>query len=504
MAEPEPRAQGSGQRPLLAASALLLLVAVAVTYGGTLRYGIFGHDSYPILIASRIQSVGDAVGTFTEVYMDGRFPQSFYRPLLNLSFALDYALWELTPRGYQASNLLSFAGCVLALFALARRLFGPGALLGPLAALLLFVFYPSHFESIPVLSRRHDALCCLFSALALRAALEPGALRSGRPRWITGAFTIAAIGIKEVGFLLPALLGAAVYLATPATGLSARARRALAAALPAAVAAGVMLAARFAVLGGMGGSEESGLARLVILPRVLQRLVLPLPRMGTGFAGPLLALGLVLSLAVGLVVLRRVPAELRRRARRVLQVGGVWLLGTALLTAYVGVNRPWQALFPLAGLCLMLGALTEVLVWTLARGRGPWRAAGGLALLPLAGMALWHASYSPLVRDYDQWEQATVRAREYLDALERQLERARDGELLRTRPIPLTASTRAGADPDDLVQKAAILETRSVRAWIELRFPGRRILAVHPKVKDPQPIPDGVVVALNIRGIGGG
>ena len=90
---------------------VLGLVAAGLTFARTARIGFVGHDNYPILIASRIRSWADFVGTFTEPLMDGRYAGEFYRPLLNLSFAVDHALWGTAAWGFQLTNAILFAGC---------------------------------------------------------------------------------------------------------------------------------------------------------------------------------------------------------------------------------------------------------------------------------------------------------------------------------------------------------------------------------------------------------
>ena len=70
-------------------AAAIALAAFALTFAQTKDYGLLGHDSYPIIIASRVQSLADLAGNFTEKLMDGRYAGDFYRPLLNFSFALD-------------------------------------------------------------------------------------------------------------------------------------------------------------------------------------------------------------------------------------------------------------------------------------------------------------------------------------------------------------------------------------------------------------------------------
>ena len=104
---------------------ILIGIATAVAvFAQTHSYGLFGFDSYPILLTSRVQNLHDLLGIFTEELMDGRFEGRFYRPILNLSFALDAAIWKLNPLGFQLTNAILFGAAIAVTWILARRLLG--------------------------------------------------------------------------------------------------------------------------------------------------------------------------------------------------------------------------------------------------------------------------------------------------------------------------------------------------------------------------------------------
>ena len=83
------------------ATALGLILAVAaalLAHRFVLDLELMGWDSYPIIAASRAEGPGGLLGSFTEELMDGRHPGGrFYRPVTNLSFALDHASSGLDP-----------------------------------------------------------------------------------------------------------------------------------------------------------------------------------------------------------------------------------------------------------------------------------------------------------------------------------------------------------------------------------------------------------------------
>ena len=195
-----------------------------------------GWDTYPIIISSRVQSLGDLAGSFTEKLMDGRYADDFYRPLLNLSFALDYALWGPAPGRLSPDRRPALRGVRGgAVWLMTRRACGPGSQVAPLAALAVFLLHPTNWEVIPVPSRRPELLCCLFMALSVAAQLAPRALAARRPPIWPAIFTALAIASKETALVLPVLSFVAVALYSARPSIGQRLRHAATALIPHAV-----------------------------------------------------------------------------------------------------------------------------------------------------------------------------------------------------------------------------------------------------------------------------
>ena len=81
----------------LAAIAVVTL-AGAVFLARVPAFPLLGFDSYPEILTSRILDLDDFIGTFTEQTSEDFYPSAFYRPVLNLSLAADYALKSLLRR----------------------------------------------------------------------------------------------------------------------------------------------------------------------------------------------------------------------------------------------------------------------------------------------------------------------------------------------------------------------------------------------------------------------
>ncbi len=146
------------------------------------------------------------------------------RPLLNLSFALNYRLNGLDPRGYHAVNLAlhiaNAALLVVLVCLLARRHLAPDgrdneAATFALIAGLLFAVHPVNTESVTYIWGRSGVLCALFylTALILFVAAHP----QNRPAraglyWASLGCFVAALASKATALSLPLLLLVIDYL----------------------------------------------------------------------------------------------------------------------------------------------------------------------------------------------------------------------------------------------------------------------------------------------------
>jgi len=463
-------------------AALLIVVAVARLLQQTADYGLLGHDTYPIIVTSRIQSWNDFVGTFTERLMDWRYPGAFYRPLLNLSFAADYAIWGLEPFGYQLTNIVVFAGCALVLFALAGRLAGSSPVVASLATLVAFLVHPSHFEVIPVPARRPELLSGAFMALSLWLQLAPRALHARRAPLLPAVAALAAIAAKETAFVLPLLTFAVVFLYAPQASGRGRLWCALRALGPQVVVMLLMLGARGLVLGGLGGHGDvtAGQALRAVPGDMLigvRGLLQPQAALREGFAAyvPLvLALGLLTT-----AVLWKVngPGP-RPGGASMVAVGLMWIVAVEGACATAREIAPWYYFLPVMGWSLCVGGLTAALV-ELTRTRGAavrWATAATLVFLGL--LVVGHARFSPLFHRYDQWRRGTAVSGDFLRQVRRLLESSQPGTVVLAPPIPVWVQPSAGAPT---IYGAALLSAYSVQAWADLTLTDKKVVvAVSP------------------------
>jgi tetratricopeptide (TPR) repeat protein len=138
------------------------------------------------------------------------------RPIINLSFAINYALGGLDVRGYHAVNLAVHLCAALALFGIVRRTlrqpllrprFGDQARPIAFLAALWWMLHPMQTESVTWVVQRTESLMGLFYLLTLYAAIR--AMESPRPsRWQILAFVacLAGMASKEVMVSAPLIV----------------------------------------------------------------------------------------------------------------------------------------------------------------------------------------------------------------------------------------------------------------------------------------------------------
>ena len=125
----------------------------------------------------------------------------FYRPLVSLSYWLDFRAWGLNPAAFHLTNILIHAINVMAFFfiLIALSLSPRSAFLGA----FLFSVYPLHFENVSWISGRTDLLAFLFAALSILFFIRHLKTPSRLNLPVSGAAYFLGLLCKENVVLLP-------------------------------------------------------------------------------------------------------------------------------------------------------------------------------------------------------------------------------------------------------------------------------------------------------------
>lgn len=206
-------------RGMLLALALGTLAVHAVVLGGSFKTM---DDETCIVYNEKIRHISSLKGALTESFFG---TATYYRPLVTLSFMLEYQLAGLKPWVYYLTNVLLHLGNVILLFFIFDVLLKKKRLV--FAAALLFAVHPLHWEAVANIAGR-SILLSAFGQLAsfwfyLRYVQE------GRRRDYALALVafVAALLSKESAVVLPAVLTGYEFWLAPSkaklyTGLASR------------------------------------------------------------------------------------------------------------------------------------------------------------------------------------------------------------------------------------------------------------------------------------------
>lgn len=185
-------------RPWLPAalSAALAVLLYAHTLAGTWIYDDLFHAREDPRLAD--------VRLWGQYLTDGYMPSGadrLWRPLVSLSYAVQWNLTGDRAWPFHAVNILLHAAASALVAELARRLSGRRGV--ALIAGLLFAAHPVHVEGVSYIVGRAESACAVGTLGALVVLLRPLTLRRGLAIY---ACFLVAIFSKEQGLLLPAML----------------------------------------------------------------------------------------------------------------------------------------------------------------------------------------------------------------------------------------------------------------------------------------------------------
>src|SRR5579862_691281 len=254
----------------------VLALCVMAAYGNIIN-GAFIFDEIPTIV----QNEGiRKLSALDRVFFDYR---NVMRPLVALTFAVDYALYGNNPTGYHVLNLAVHVIATLLLFGVVRRMLlsrrgagrreeggedgsvvrsllpPPSSLLAPrlaFAIALMWGLHPLQTEAVTYIVQRSESMMGMFFLLALYCVIrgaEPGAKTS----WHIGAIAagILGAGCKQVIVVMPlvVLLYDRCFISGSFKAALKRAPRLYAGLLASWLAVGLfMLAARGSTSAGFG------------------------------------------------------------------------------------------------------------------------------------------------------------------------------------------------------------------------------------------------------------
>ena len=142
---------------------LIIILISILLYLNTLPNTFVYDDAYVITENYFIKSWGNLPKLFTKDYLPLSGELS-YRPVVTLSYFLDYALWGLNPLGYHLTNVILHTINVF-LFYTFIKIISKNLTFSALSA-LLFLSHPLLTETVNAVCYREDTLASIFFLLA--------------------------------------------------------------------------------------------------------------------------------------------------------------------------------------------------------------------------------------------------------------------------------------------------------------------------------------------------
>ncbi|HUU04614.1 MAG TPA: glycosyltransferase family 39 protein [Patescibacteria group bacterium] len=181
---------------------LVLCFIVAAAFFPSLSNGFTNFDDNAYLTANPlVRSLAPA--NIKRIFTTTR-PHTIFVPMVTLTFALEYRLWKLDPRGYHAVNLLLHIFNALLVFFLIRGV--SGSLAVAFFTSLFFALHPLRVESVAWVTERKDLLFTFFFLLALQFYIRYLKKDSGRDYLLSISMFAFAIFSKMSALVLPAVL----------------------------------------------------------------------------------------------------------------------------------------------------------------------------------------------------------------------------------------------------------------------------------------------------------
>lgn len=301
----------------------------------------------------------------------------YYRPVVTLSYFIEYHLWGKNPFGYHLVNLLLHAAMAGLVYLLSREFMKRW--LPRFAAALLFAVHPVHAESVAPIWGRTDLLCGLFFLLALffflrvrkreEASGENGKSPKTAGLWAASlGFFALALFSKEMAVVLPLLIFVLDRL-----WFRRGWKAALKGATPYAIALVFYLIVRILSVGASAGGRTlyAGgiLGTLLTMARIavsyIRLMTWPTPLSSYYLVDTITSLGdLRFWLSFVLLALAWAGLLAVRKTAPAILVGGIWfflmLLPVSNLFPIGGVMMAERFLYlPSIGFCILVGGVIE-------------------------------------------------------------------------------------------------------------------------------------------------
>jgi hypothetical protein len=354
----------------------LIAAFVFAVFARTFDFGLYLDDHHH----ARAWGVSEVLSTFAGPFDPLGIEPPYFRPLVVVTFAIDWSIWGYNAWGYHLTNVLLHTTATLLVYFFLRRIHL--SWLAALTGALFFAIIPANAATAIYISERSDAMVTIFSLCGL-ISLD-NYRRDGKMRWLVtmNVMVICAVCSKEIGVALPFLaIFYWMYLALTEVPTFQDAPARLT-----DIWKHWIFEARQVGQSLLGGTALKQLALVAVPPLALlaaymgyRALVLPTGLLGARYseaASPLRGLASavfwtfkavpwevpswtppILALAAGLALVAR-P---RSAGWRIVFLGAGWVLIGCLPLSYLGQVEPRLLYLPEVGYSIVVAGLAAIL-----------------------------------------------------------------------------------------------------------------------------------------------
>lgn len=202
-------------------SIVFILFITATVYANSLRNSFVWDDvsvivdnnfvkswkNLPLILSTAYFSPSSKTGPYYLLNYKVGSGETSYRPIVTISYFIDYFFWRLNPFGYHLTSLLLHLLNVLLLFIFIKLTVNNKKI--ALLSCLLFALHPVNSEAVNVISFREDLLVFLFFITSLILYIKLGKSR-GKKKTLIYILVITsfflALFSKEMALSLPFIL----------------------------------------------------------------------------------------------------------------------------------------------------------------------------------------------------------------------------------------------------------------------------------------------------------
>lgn len=182
---------------------LFICLAVLIVYLPSFT-GEFILDDIPLVENNEYLREWQSIGSYLS-QEDGYDKLSgkhtgYYRPLINLSYTLDYKVWGLFAPGFRVTNLMLHLFACFSIFVLYNQFFKKNYI--ALMLVLVFALHPVNTETVSWVSSRNNILSSLFGILSLIYYIRSYKKRKYGEYILSIVFFAFAVFSKEFGLML--------------------------------------------------------------------------------------------------------------------------------------------------------------------------------------------------------------------------------------------------------------------------------------------------------------